>query len=496
MNRGHRRPSTSIFAALTAVSLCALSLLAGPASARLGGGTTRTATAAPVRPMIKLVSATHRVSIQRYSHRVYLDLGTYLVAGDQPFEIRATRLSYSQPIVASQVLPGGDVQLPPGLLRDFSGFPGFFRISLRDHSGALVLNRHQSFCPNGDAARIRPGAPGTSAYPFDCPTGPFTLGSVWGIQAGWGVSTMNWNARPARLKLGTYTATVAIAPVYRNLFDIAGPDARATVNLRVVRGDNGCAAGCLLPRSERGGSVSYQPRASEPTGRAMVPAGAPLPDLRALPAYGIQIVHGNFLAFSATVWNGGPSPLVVDGFRRPHRAMMHAYQYFYDADGNEVGHAPAGTMEWDPRPGHMHWHFTDFARYRLLDADKSAVGTQPQGSLLPGGHQRGRLHRARRRLAPVQHRPADRVRSTHRDLRARGADDGLRGHVRPVASRPVAEADRPAERQVLHRGRGQPLRSPARDQYRQQRGLPEGVDRGVPGARTVRVPPVGLIDAP
>ena len=194
MNPGHRRPSTSIFAALTAVSLCALSLLAGPVSAR-PGGTTRTATAAAVRPMIKLVSATHRVSIQRYSHRVYLDLGTYLVAGDQPFEIRATRSSYSQPIVASQVLPGGDVQLPPGLLRDFSGFPGFFRISLRDHSGALVLDRHQSFCPNGDSARIRPGASGTSAYPFDCPIGPFTLGSVWGIQAGWGVSTMNWNAR-------------------------------------------------------------------------------------------------------------------------------------------------------------------------------------------------------------------------------------------------------------------------------------------------------------
>jgi len=70
MNPGHRRPSTLIIAALTAVSLCALSLLAGPASARLSG-TTRPAPAAPVRPMIKLVSATHRVSIQRYGHRVY-----------------------------------------------------------------------------------------------------------------------------------------------------------------------------------------------------------------------------------------------------------------------------------------------------------------------------------------------------------------------------------------------------------------------------------------
>jgi hypothetical protein len=49
---------------------------------------------------------------------------------------------------------------------------------------------------------------------------------------------------------------------------------------------------------------------------------------------------------------------------------MDAYQYFYDAQGRQVGSAPAGTMEWDPRDGHFHWHFTAFAQYRLLDADK------------------------------------------------------------------------------------------------------------------------------
>ena len=30
-------------------------------------------------------------------------------------------------------------------------------------------------------------------------------------------------------------------------------------------------------------------------------------------------------------------------------------------------------MEWDDRDGHSHWHFTDFARYRLLDAEKQHV---------------------------------------------------------------------------------------------------------------------------
>ncbi len=49
---------------------------------------------------------------------------------------------------------------------------------------------------------------------------------------------------------------------------------------------------------------------------------------------------------------------------------MDAYQYFFDAKGKQVGSAKAGTMEWDKREGHMHWHFTDFAQYRLLSADK------------------------------------------------------------------------------------------------------------------------------
>lgn len=103
----------------------------------------------------------------------------------------------------------------------------------------------------------------------------------------------------------------------------------------------------------------------------------PKPDLRSLPAYGITVSDGyedvpgkDYLAFSANVWNAGPAKLVVDGFRSPGKELMDAYQYFYDADGKQVGYTPTGTMEWDPRPGHEHWHFTDFASYRLLKADQ------------------------------------------------------------------------------------------------------------------------------
>ena len=49
---------------------------------------------------------------------------------------------------------------------------------------------------------------------------------------------------------------------------------------------------------------------------------------------------------------------------------MDAYQYFFDADGNQTGYQQVGEMHWDAK-NHQHWHFEDFARYRLLDEDKT-----------------------------------------------------------------------------------------------------------------------------
>ncbi|MFE7839269.1 lysyl oxidase family protein [Streptomyces sp. NPDC057474] len=124
---------------------------------------------------------------------------------------------------------------------------------------------------------------------------------------------------------------------------------------------------------------ALKPAAKRPTGKAGVAASVPKPDLRSLPAWDIAVTDGedgdapgkDYLAFSANVWNAGPAPLVVDGFRKPGADLMDAYQYFYDADGKQVGYTPTGTMEWDPRIGHEHWHFTDFASYRLLSEDQT-----------------------------------------------------------------------------------------------------------------------------
>jgi hypothetical protein len=125
-------------------------------------------------------------------------------------------------------------------------------------------------------------------------------------------------------------------------------------------------------------SPDLRPPARRPAAvaKAAAPKG-PRPDLRSLPAWGIELEKSEdgkaYINFGATVWNGGTSPLVVDGFRRTGTELMDAYQYYFDAKGKQVGSSQAGTMEWDKRPGHMHWHFTDFAQYRLLKADKKVA---------------------------------------------------------------------------------------------------------------------------
>lgn len=123
------------------------------------------------------------------------------------------------------------------------------------------------------------------------------------------------------------------------------------------------------------------------------------PDLRPLPAFGFDVmdpaeaqefaepgygaVPGHeYLSFSATVWNAGPGPLVVDGFRKPGASIMQAYQSFYDPDGGRHSYAPTGSMAYDPRPGHEHWHFLDFATYQLRTKSGRTVRSQKEAFCL------------------------------------------------------------------------------------------------------------------
>jgi hypothetical protein len=350
------------------------------------------ATAAAPEPSLRFVAAAGAVTIERFEgDPISLDAGTHVVAGKDPFEVRAKRAAYTEPIVARQIVRRDgkprEVRLPAGLLTDFTGFPAFTHVTLTDAAGSTVVDRDETFCPNGDAVRTRPDAPGTSPYPNQCASFmPFALGSVWGIQAGWStpIAPPPWrNPQPVDIEDGMYTAVVSINQPYRDLFGFSAGEWSATVQMTVRSVPRPVGPGVRLepggPRAAARSApgVPLQPAAQPPTGRSSVPSG-PKPDLRSLPAFAIDVVHqpepgvrqvGDHVVFAATVWVAGNSPLVVDGFRRSDEDVMDAYQYFYDANGTQVGYSPVGTMEWDARDGHHHWHFTDFAQYRLLDAD-------------------------------------------------------------------------------------------------------------------------------
>ena len=344
-----------------------------------------TAAAGQPQPSLRLAAATSAVTLDSYDGQVTLDLGTHVVAGDKPFEIRAKRPNYTKPIVASHVADGKETALPAGLVTSFEGLSRFLHFTVTNSAGRVVAQRDQVFCPNGDTARTRPDAPDRSPYPEYCGDNPFTLGGVWGIQKGW--STATGGGPEVKLPVGTYTATVFIRQAYRDAFAIPASQAAVTVRVTVRKGHDGGDAGHDGARDgghdkafRRAGLTGLQPGA-RPTGTPRVPDG-PKPDLRPLPAWEIGIDHGDadahaavrdYLHFSADVWNAGPSPLVLDGFRRSGQRLMDAYQYFYDSTGKQVGYAPTGTLEWDPREGHTHWHFTDFASYRLLNANKTQV---------------------------------------------------------------------------------------------------------------------------
>jgi hypothetical protein len=367
-----------------------VALAAGAAGAVSSGNTK-----AAVQPGLRLVAGSTEVTLDRYpDDGVFLDLGTHLVAGSKPVEVRATRKSYGDPIVANQLVNGKPKALPKGSVTNFAGLGKFLHLTITDAKGKKVYDKDQTMCLNGEGSRTRPDAPATSPYPEGCSANPFTLGAVWGLQAGWSSNTVSYDQENVKLADGKYTAKLSINKQYRDYFKIGAYDSSVTLEVTVKLVDD-CGAGhtdgckqafakakaAKLVGSDDAAAAAPKPNAKRPTGKASVPNG-PKPDLRALPAWEILVAPGeagtpnagkDFLQFSANVWNAGPSPLVLDGFRQQGKDLMDAYQYFYDTKGKEVGYQKTGTMEWDPREGHNHWHFTDFARYSLLNAKQSEV---------------------------------------------------------------------------------------------------------------------------
>jgi hypothetical protein len=357
-----------------------------------------------------------------------LNTGLHLVAGNEPFEVTMTRKSYQDPVVGKRWVKSKGkrvpVTLPAWMTTNFDGLKDFSTVTLKDAANSTVSNVTANFCPGqGPTARSRPDAPANSPYPqpwcgagFGGPGNPFRLGMIWGIQTGWStelpfVAPDDENPFGFVLPVGKYKLTVAVNKRYLSYFKIPAKQGTHTIDVTVVNAPIDSAGAATVRKQAEQAKAKTRSRSAAAAGghshaengdpsrqlsayakefrpatrrpatvsAQAVPKG-PRPDLRSLPAWGIDMVPGvgpdgkpnskSYLSFGATVWNAGDSPLVVDGFRRPRTDLMDAYQYFFDGKGKQVGSTRAGTMQWDAREGHRHWHFTNFAQYRLLKADK------------------------------------------------------------------------------------------------------------------------------
>lgn len=332
------------------------------------------------RPSLSLRRTATRTSAYVVGKRApRLFAPVFLQVVDAPLDLRVRRASYGHPRTISQVLhgPGGNeiVELPAEALDGWRGLADFTRIKVRSLRGRVLYSTTAGFCPNRwERQRVNDAGPATPTFPSACYRGRFLRGMAWGIDEGWATRIVGNRGVKLDVDPGRYVLTISITRRFRELFGIDASAASTTLDLRVgrLRRRHCCHEGA------RSGAETQSGTDAAPAGVPMIqdPDPATLPDLEALPAFGMRVRNlrngRSRLWFASMVWVGGASSLVVEGFRRPEEDVMDAYQYFYDRD-EAIGRAPVGTLEYDRRDGHFHWHFQQFAAYRMVDPENNEV---------------------------------------------------------------------------------------------------------------------------
>jgi hypothetical protein len=355
-----------------------------PAAAAARSG----ARAAPYTgPRLALITAQNHITVFGFPPKphskkviVFMDPGIWLASFGSALRFNVGRAGYGKPMTITQIIsrPGRAPlarPLPGNMLDGWTGLRGMLSISVKDSAGKVVVHGGFPTCPNSfDAERATDNGPVTSPFPTQCGAfDPFPLGEVWGIAQGWAVDPVETSGvTPFLLTPGVYKVTESITPRYMRWLHVSPRDASASVEVTVQTQPTGPKT---PPGSSRArGTLPSQP-ADVPTLKN--PPRSTLPDMIPLPAWEINAQHvpgqsHDFLNFAATVWIGGNGPLDVEGFRTGGSLVMPAWQYFY-AGGKVIGRARAGTMGFDSGKGENHWHFQQFAQYRLLDAGKKLV---------------------------------------------------------------------------------------------------------------------------
>jgi len=320
----------------------------------------------PVPPTLSMM-VPKKVVAEGYDGEVYLYAAGSLVTGETGFSIWAHRPDWNSPISAQLVSDAGTVDLPADAMTDFTGLR-FFKFSLKSvKTGDIVKQWSGSLCLSGGQRTI-PDAEPRNPYPDYCPYNPYTKGSVQGLPGHYAAPLPIQTNRSLRLDERKYDLTITVRRKMAELFSMTEPSVTTRLIVEDYSGER------KPPQSKPAVRPTKAPHRHEPAQPSAGRFDGPKPDLQSLPAFGITLNRaGTALRFGANVWNAGPSPMVVEGFRdNLEEEHMTAYQFFYDADGNELGHEQVGELHWHGG-NHNHWHFEDFATYRLLKADKSTA---------------------------------------------------------------------------------------------------------------------------
>ncbi|MFN8075552.1 MAG: lysyl oxidase family protein [Kineosporiaceae bacterium] len=273
--------------------------------------------------------------------------------------------------------------LEPGAYSITVGFAPEWKAALGLSTGASttvalnVVERREGSTPEPtETSSTKPGTTSTSKP-----------GTTSTSKTGTSTGTASGSASPRALAPAARVGaeSLAAAQVLPAQQEVQAQLARSGKGLRAAQRDELHRAQRLQAASARPGTAADRGGSQEILTKAQLNAlgRKNLPDLIPLPAFSVAvtpftdsergtyggIVGHEYLSFSATVWNNGPSPLVVDGLRTPGADTMSAYQSVYDTSGKRLGYAPTGDMAYDPRPGHEHWHFKDFAEYRLTSGE-------------------------------------------------------------------------------------------------------------------------------
>lgn len=323
-----------------------------------------------------------------------LNLGLFVKARGGAFEVQVRRKRTDLPITATVAIGGQTRTIPSSLLAGWTGLKNAFKLTWRTTSGELISTSSVDWCPNtGWRSRLSPQAPEMSRFTGGCGTHPFTKSMRWGIDRDWASQLFSYaTISPPEGLTGTDAKLeVALRPELARIFGIPATESTHRFDMKVEDDTQTSQTDQPPPTTARSSARRTSARPTVPSGASDSRRAAPrtttgfqppsntLPDLIALPAFGISAENADgrdILTFGATVYNGGRGPLVVDGYRRGGEALMDAYQSFYTAGGTKAaGVAKVGTMAYDAREGHQHWHFKAFALYDLVNTAGARVAT-------------------------------------------------------------------------------------------------------------------------